>query len=173
MPRRRHIEAIVAMAIGLFTCSSHGREQDMNTMGTQSAFAKDYLKALEQLRKKHGLDIVQLQEQVASINYGEQWFLKSGFGGIGRLPYPDRVVENDLKVNNITIDRRAKKSWVGADYKTPELVLLEGDKVVFSKRYSTKEATRDLTLVLFNPKRVDFFYWDKLQGGFFKRYPKK
>ncbi|MGC4065042.1 MAG: hypothetical protein QM784_10445 [Polyangiaceae bacterium] len=137
-----------------------------------SPFAVDYLKMLDELKKKYDLDEVELKKQVMAIHFPEQLFLKSGLGDLGGPPYPDRVVQNDLKLNNITIDARAGKRWTGESYRVSELVLLEDSEVVYSKRY-TGTASRDLTLVLFQPDRVEFFGWKNFEGGSFKRQPKR
>lgn len=161
---------IVSVAVLLIACRSVARKESVMDGFKLEPFSVDYLRAVDELRVKYGLSEDEANGRIMRIHFPEKTFLKSGLGGLGGLPYPDRVVQTKLSVNNITLDAKTGKRWLGSSLSVPEIVVLEGDEVVCAKP-SSSASGRDYTIVLFTPERVEYFGWSRFEGGSFKRNP--
>ncbi|MDF9833212.1 hypothetical protein M2103_001435 [Ereboglobus sp. PH5-5] len=139
----------------LLSCSVVAKEK--------KSLEDDILAAIDRVAIERGIQKEVVMEKARSLfNDGQCWPVKGGVAVIRDEIYVLARSKNGVIVGDETI--------YGADWKKPELFVFAGKKL--AGRLSIPSGDEgDVVLALFTPKKVRFFDWKRLEGGFYSRSP--
>ncbi len=128
---------------------------------------RDLYEALKGVAKKNDITHQEVTDLFKQKLLNSAYWPSCGKGSYADLGNDAFIKTKSLK-NEISYEENGlKKIWVGENLASSELLIMEDGDIKYS--YKTETTNKNFQFFLFEPKRVSYFDWGTISGGYYER----